>query len=113
MQAFLFFCYHGCMIRDVLPFKDAWSRLRPGVSSEAINAFVSFIERRTGAFVGYDTTALSSSDTDLLDLMEISDKLIHKNILHSYSKIISEPDEPPIFHWRADFGIKNKSVAGG
>lgn len=101
------------MIKDVIPFRELWSNLRPGIRGEAIASFISFIEKKTGAFVAYDASVVSSGDADLIELLGVAEKLKKAGIISSFSKMAQVPDEPPIFHWRVDFGEKHKSVAGG
>ncbi len=99
------------MLKDTIPFEDAWKH-RPYLSRSA-QAMARFIKRRTGADIVYDTARIPFGRSDLLDLLEIAETLRAAGVITGYGPGNDFPDEPPFKQWRARLGTGRDHVAGG
>lgn len=94
-------------------FETLWRILRPqSFSTEPLIAFVSFIERKTGARLYFDEAKLPFEDHTIADLMELAQRMHHTGVLQVVTPALRLPDEPPTFGWHARYRAGTEGTAG-
>ena len=95
------------MLIDAISFEVLWGKSKPG-----IQAFVRFLERRLGGTFVFERARIPFGREDLVDLLEVAERLRAAKIIHSYGPVGGFPDEPRFFQWRATL-VHEGGVAGG
>lgn len=102
--------YNPRMILDGLPYVDLKNTAPAGKS---IQSFVRFIEKKLGIKAVYDARDLPLGRADLLEQMQIAQKLIDKGVITHYQSRETFPDEPSLRIWGCVSGKTNKLHTGG
>src|SRR3989344_484463 len=91
------------MIIDGTPFGE-YTRTRAG--SRPIDAFMAFIEKKTGATVVFDRRRFPHGRADLSEAHRIASLLHEEKIIDSFSRPAPLHDEPPIKSWMCRLASK-------
>lgn len=102
------------MIRDVVPFSSILEGTRSGRLKQAVQSFISFLERRFGAQFVVDARNIPYGRSDLVHILEIAEQLRAIGTIKSYSPLGAYCDEPRLALWRAQYRDgKVESFAAG
>ena len=98
------------MLIDAASFGDAVNK---GAKQRTIASFLRFVERKLGVTILYDKRRVPYGRIDLLEPLDIADKLMGRGIIDLYGPRTGLPDEPPIRIWSCRITDSEHSSTGG
>ncbi len=101
------------MIFDAILYRDL--SLRNAPSSNALRAFVRFIEKKLRVSVMVGSRQIPYERPDLIEPIQIAQALYKSRVIESFYPVNILPDEPPLRDWGCRYfgGIEGESSAGG